>query len=116
GRTTQAALHLAGAGPPRVGRDPRVVVRSGLRDTPDTDGVLAVAVPVADVDLVAGPAEEHGHVRRATAQGVLHVVLLAAAHREGVLAVPVPVTGLDLVGRPAVGEHHVRAAAARRVL
>src|SRR5690606_37691300 len=87
---------------PAPGTCSEVGQRSG--GAADTEGVGPVAVPVADVDLVTGPAVGDDLLRGPAAQLVVHVEHVAAADGEGVLAVAVPVAGEDLVPGAAVGE------------
>ena len=75
---------------------------------PDADGVLAVAVPVANQRLVTRVAVPERCVGDAGGVRVAQEVHAVAEHADGVDAVAVPVTHDWSIGRRAVGELHIR--------
>ncbi|WP_418605900.1 hypothetical protein [Georgenia sp. SUBG003] len=100
-----------GAGGGELGRRRYGTRRVRLRDPADAEGVVPVTVPVADVDLVGGPAVGEHEVGGAARDGVLDVVRVAAPDGEGVAALVVPVAREDRVACAAVGEDEVGGAA-----
>src|SRR5699024_449292 len=91
------------------------VVSAGSDGAADADGVGAVTVPVAHVDLITGVAEGHHRVGVPAAQGVVDVEGAVTLDGEAVTAIAVPVTSQHHVIAPAVGKRHVGRATTERV-